>query len=691
MFLVPAVGVPSELMLQDTLKSAIVAFGTLGAALLFFWQQRNRSTPMLWHGLVWLPLALMAYALGSMVWSHTYLAGVEAIRWFLLALLLWLGLNTLTKDTIPTLLWGIHAGAVVASMWVTLQFWFDLQWFPQGAAPASTFINRNFYAEYAVSALPLSFWLLASLPPSRKVLAMAASIVLCVVAILMTGTRSALVAMLVIAPVIVFIGVRYRHATEFARWPKVLRSGVAAVFVLGIAGLGSIPTGNPALGAGTTPLGFGIARTASMAKSTEYTVGSFSIRSQMWKATARMVMANPVTGVGAGAWEVNIPLFQRDDTFSEMDYYAHNEYLQLLSEYGLVVGGLCIAFLWAYLLHAMGKTWALRGSELPEGPFRAIALTSLLALLLVCNAGFPLHLAACGALLMVGLAILCQSDVALGYASEATRMTHALERHKYQGPLVILGICLAIAGFITYEATLAERKLMNAQLLAVRLTKPPALDAATRAHYESQLVLNLREGVQIHPHYRKITGPLGDMLAAGGDWKSATWAWASVAASRPNVVGLWSYLALGYSHQGEHRKAHEALVQLQRLRPDAMETRTLEITLLSRSGRTEDAVQLLNDYFDQGLYDYDRIMTAYAIGYSTQHWPLAIRAITLRNKAWPKQAVDGYFRLGTLYAHPAVHDDTNALIAFREGYRLVPAEEKTNYSLQVPLKYRHAM
>lgn len=29
MFLVPALGVPSELMLQDTLKSALVAFGVL--------------------------------------------------------------------------------------------------------------------------------------------------------------------------------------------------------------------------------------------------------------------------------------------------------------------------------------------------------------------------------------------------------------------------------------------------------------------------------------------------------------------------------------------------------------------------------------------------------------------------------------------------------------------------------------
>lgn len=78
-FLAPAMGVPHEEMLQDTLKSIIVAFAALGAALLFFWQQRRRSQPLRWHAVLWLPLLLMAYALGSMAWSHTYLGAVEAI------------------------------------------------------------------------------------------------------------------------------------------------------------------------------------------------------------------------------------------------------------------------------------------------------------------------------------------------------------------------------------------------------------------------------------------------------------------------------------------------------------------------------------------------------------------------------------------------------------------------------------
>lgn len=135
MFLAPAIGVPHEEMLQDTLKSIVVSFAALSAALLFFWQQRNRRDGLRWHALMWLPLALMAYVLGSMVWSHTYLGGVEAIRWFVFSLLLWLGLNTLTRERLPALAWGIHWGAVVASLWTALQFWVDFKHFPQGPNP----------------------------------------------------------------------------------------------------------------------------------------------------------------------------------------------------------------------------------------------------------------------------------------------------------------------------------------------------------------------------------------------------------------------------------------------------------------------------------------------------------------------------------------------------------------------------
>ena len=216
LFLAPALGVPNEEMLQDTLKSIVVSFLALGGALLFFWQQRGRREPLRWHAVVWLPLALRAYALGSMAWSHTYLAGVEAIRWFIFSVLLWLGLNTLSRENLPTLAWGIHAGAVVASLWTALQFWVDFRFFPQGAPPASTFVNRNFFAEFAVCTLPFAALLLARARQSSHVAVLAASSGFVVVSILMTGTRSAFAAMLLQLLVLLpFADLLYRRQLAF--------------------------------------------------------------------------------------------------------------------------------------------------------------------------------------------------------------------------------------------------------------------------------------------------------------------------------------------------------------------------------------------------------------------------------------------------------------------------------------------
>ena len=460
MFLLPAVGVPNEMMLQDTLKSAIVAHGVLIAALVFFWEQRKRREPLLWHGMVWLPVILMFYAMGSMVWSHTYLAGVEAIRWFTVALLMWLGLNTLTRENIPILFWGIHFGVVVASVWAALQFWLGWSLFPQAAQPASTFANRNFLAEYMVCSLPFSVYLLARMRNTSWLAPMAFSLALNIVALMMTGTRSALVALLVSIPALGLVIVRCRERWSFRRWNARNHALVGFTLVFAVWGLGSIPCGNANIifeQRGDTAIARSFTRVASMTEREEYTQRSFSIRNQMWMATARMMLDYPWTGVGAGSWEVRIPLYQRTHTVLETDYYTHNEYLQLLSEYGLVVGGLSIAFLFAYFLHAAGTTYRLQLAGLVEHPVRAATLASLFSLLIVSVAGFPWHLASCCALLALGLSILAASDVRLKMQSPKTFRSIPW-RPSFAYGCVAASMCLLLlGGGITYQAAQAER------------------------------------------------------------------------------------------------------------------------------------------------------------------------------------------------------------------------------------------
>jgi O-antigen ligase len=694
MFLVPALGVPSELVVQDTLKSAIVAFGVLGSAMVFFWQRRGQPVTIQWHGLLWLPIALMVFALGSMVWSHTYLAGVEAIRWFLLSLLLWLGLNTLNRDTVPTLVWGIHGGATAASVWVSLQFWGNLSWFPQGAFPASTFVNRNFFAEYAVCALPFSVWLLAQTRTPRWLGLLAVSLALNIVAVMMTGTRSALVALTLLIPVMAVVLVKFRLQWGFVHWSRNTKIMVAAVFLASTAILGSLPSDNPRVAqenVGVTAFERGFARTSSVAKPSEYTEGSFSVRSMMWMATARMMIANRWTGVGAGAWEVQIPLYQRADTVLETDYYAHNETLQLLSEYGVLVGGLVLAVLMAYLLHAAGTSWRLKDADLPEAPLRLVTLTSLLAFLLVSQAGFPLHLAGTGALFSLALAILAGSDVRLGLRGSLSSRTRTLPNAQGVAAVFFLCACTALATYITIQAVQAERKIVHALHLGAFLGQELPGKAQPEAVRKAEFLQNLREGIAINPHYRKFTAVAAEQLTGSRDFANAVWVQETVAASRPYVPAIWSGLALNYAQLGQHDKALVALGNLERLKPAALETLNVRVTLLTLAGQADEAVRLLTLSLDAGQYDYALLQTGYALGLRVHDQTLAVRSLQLFNARWPQHAADTYFGLGSLYVDPAVGDDTRALEAFRSGMAAVPMDQKDHYRGQVPIRYRSQM
>ena len=474
MFLTPAIGVPNELMLQDTLKSIVTAFATVGAGLLFFWQQRNRTEPLRWHAIMWLPMALMFYALGSMVWSHTFLGGVEAIRWFIFSLILWLGVNTLSRGRADYLVEGIHWGAVVASLWTVLQFFFDFTYFPQGPNPASTFVNRNFFAEFVVGTIPFSAYLLARAKSSSRIAVLAFTLGFNAVALMMTGTRGALAAMLiliVILPVIAFV---CRKQFSFVTWDSGRRILACGILFATVLTLGLVKSGNPKViadrasyGNATTAFDMAFKRTASISTSD----GSLGIRFIMWKATGEMIKARPLSGVGAGAWEAMQPLYQAPGSQLETDYYVHNEILQLLAEYGLV-GWLFLLSLAAYLLTATWKTLTNRTPDgLAEAPIRAIALASLLAFLVVSNIGFPWRLASTGCLFAVCLALLAASDARLAIRGPAAASQLAWRPAYSQGLAVAMMVCLALTAYISQQAAATESKIISAVKIALNISQ----------------------------------------------------------------------------------------------------------------------------------------------------------------------------------------------------------------------------
>ena len=687
MFLAPALGVPHEEMLQDTLKSFVVSFVALGAGLLFFWEQRSRREPLGWHAVVWLPLMLMAYALGSMAWSHTYLAGVEAIRWFIFSLLVWLGANTLSRERLTTLAWGVHGGAMVASLWAALQFWADFGLFPQGPNPASTFVNRNFFAEFAVCTLPFAAVLLARARTSAMAALLAASSGLVMVAILMTGTRAALIALwlqlLVLLP---YIGWLYRRQFAFTGWSAATKAVVVAVLIATVGGLGMIETGNPKIVAeerGLTALERGVRRTGTISPNDP----SLGVRTTIWKATGDLIARRPLRGVGAGAWENDITLYQAAGSQLETDYYVHNEFLQLLAEYGLV-GWLFLLGLAAYLLAALRRTLLDRAPDaLLEAPWRAILLSSLLSLLVVSNIGFPWRMATTGALFALCLAALAASDARLGgvgrWAAAPVRWQPGFSR----AAAVAMAGCLALAAYITQAAAESERKIVRATKLALTISASGNPNHPRWDKSKAEMLRLIREGVEINTHYRKITPMVADELARWGDWKNATWIWESVLVSRPYVVAIISNVARGYISTGNPAKAMEYLERAKKIQPRAPAVRSLEVILLSRTGDDARALQLARQAIGENIIDYDLVNVAFVLAWRANDYALAAKAMQLRMINWPETRLQGLMQLGNMYATSA-NEPRKALLAFKQALALAPAAQRPALLAQLPASYR---
>ena len=691
MILVPALGARSEELVQDTFKSILVSFAGLAGMFACFWQARARRAWFSWHKILYLPLALMAYALGSMLWSHTYLGGVEAVRWFVFCLILWLGLNALTHERLSYLLWGLHLGAVLASLWAALQFWFDWSFFAQGPNPASTFVNRNFFGEFIVCTFPFSVLLLYRVRDKASVFLLLFSLAFNVVALLMTGTRSALIGLLLLLVLLPLLVVRTRAQMISTPWRRAQALALLALFVASVLALGSIPTANRELiaEAGRThALHRASERLLSMARSSEYSQGSFSIRSRMWKSSLRMIAAHPLAGVGAGAWEVQAPRYQEARSQIETDYYAHNEPLQLIAEYGLVGWAFLLGLL-AYLLASAYRTLMDRTSAgKREAPMRALTLSSLLVFLLVSNAGFAWRMAGTGALFALSLALLAASDLRLDRSRSRLWRRFACRPWCSVFVLSVTAICTGVGLYIAQQAAECESKIVQAVRIALTISRSGQPRAQQWSGEKQRMFALLRQGIAINPHYRKLTPIVADNVATWGDWKNATWIWESVLRSRPYVVAMLANVARGHIQSGELQAARQFMDRAIAVQPDAPALASLEVLMASRSGDTQNAARRARVLLASGFIDNDLFQTAYSLALDLHDQALGVAALQAAIRKWPERAVDAWMRLGTIYDSIEPKDQGQALNAYRAALANAPPWSKDAVRLAVPAAYR---
>ena len=581
--------------------------------------------------------------------------------------------------------WAIHLGALAVALLGASQFWFDVRFIPQGPNPAATFVNRNFAAEFVCMTLVFSAWLIMRERRTGFLLFLSLTTAFHFLFLMMCGTRSALLGSYASFGFIAILAWKFRSLLAFPRWQSEQRIVVPAAMLAVILGFGFIPSGSssPEL-KGMTPFERVIKRTGEIRAGD----ASLNVRLVMWKASLTMIQARPFSGVGAGTWEADIPLYQAKGSQLETDYYVHNEIIQVVAEYG-IVGWLFLLGLIAYSLRSAWLTFrAKTETEMQEGLIRAVALTSMLALMITCNIGFPWRLATTGVMFAICLGLLAACDARTGVRNWLGAKRLEWSPGYSQAATLATLLSLGLAAYISYLAAECEKKIVNSVKMALSISASGDPNNPRFDKMKREMLQLAREGIAINPHYRKITPMLGDELARWGDWKNAVWVWESVLSSRPYVAAIATNVARGHLALGNPSQSMEFLQQAKKVQPTALSVRSLEVILLSRTGKEAEALKIVRQAYADKAMDLDLMNSAYILAIRASDFPFAIQALTLRNQAVPSQAVDGWLKIGSVY-DKYLSDEAKAVEAYRKAYDA--GNKSQNVLAQIPAAYHGRM
>jgi len=234
--------------------------------------------------------------------------------------------------------------------------------------PFGSFVSRNNYAawmEMAI-AIPLGMLFSGSVHQDKRLIYLTAA-VLMGVSIVLSGSRGGLIALVVQIGFLVLI--TYAGRDRSSGFVKLgLGAGLLIAIVLGTAFVG----GENAL---------------TRIQDGQTTAEGVVTRPQMWRVTVKMIAANMPFGVGLGAYGVAYTRYDEASGFERVEQ-AHNDYLQVLSDGGIVGGILGIVFL--FLVVRLG--WrGVRVSNIERRGIATGALAGVFGVLLHSVFDFVLH------------------------------------------------------------------------------------------------------------------------------------------------------------------------------------------------------------------------------------------------------------------------------------------------------------
>ena len=291
-------------------------------------------------------------------------------------------------------------------------------WKPRGyGAIFGPFINRNHYAGWMLLVIPLGLGYVAALaerglaevrpnwrdrmlwlgsPSAGQLLLVTFCVVVMALSLVMTRSRSGLAGL----AVAMVLGTTFAMRAQRSRRRQVAAAGV--FFAVGAAVLW------------WGGLDIAIARMGMVSKEIGGRLG-------IWRDTLRMIADYPWTGTGMNTFGFASLVYQSATPLSEHYKEAHNEYLQVAAEGGLLVGVPVLLSLWwlsGLIVERLNDPNRLRYW------LRAGAVTSLLAIGVQSLVEFSLQMPANAALAAVVIAIAIHSG------KEAADLSPALDRRR---------------------------------------------------------------------------------------------------------------------------------------------------------------------------------------------------------------------------------------------------------------------
>lgn len=270
--------------------------------------------------------------------------------------------------------------------------------------PFGSFVSRNNFAgwmEMAI-AIPLAPLLLGTVKKDKRLLYITA-VALMGISLVASGSRGGLVVLLVEIIFLLFISVAQKRGKLGLR--LLLASGLIAAIVAGTAFVGI---------------------EGSLTRITDQEQGApdTASRPKMWGNAVKIIADNMPFGVGLGAFGTAYTKYDPSSGMERVEQ-AHNDYLQVLSDGGLVGGVIGIAFLFFFI--QTGRQ-ACGVSNDHRRALAAGAFAGTFGVLIHSLFDFVLHTTAIALLFLTLLAILVRSKEA--YPDDVKNETDERERRK---------------------------------------------------------------------------------------------------------------------------------------------------------------------------------------------------------------------------------------------------------------------